>query len=327
MTDAEILDRFPNLSALVIGDICLDRWCRYDPAMAEASRETGIPRIAVTATEVTPGAGGTVANNLIALGAGRVAVLGAIGADGFAFELTQGLKQRGISANLLIEVPAMQTFTYTKLINMESGAEDRPRVDFITNAPLHPDVERRILERILTVFEDFDIILISDQAETHLGGIVTPGVRALLADLAPNYPEKVFVADSRTRIDLFRNILLKPNQHEAGIACRKLFGRIDYPALREHVSAKVLMVTHGAEGVLVVDADGEKWVRTKPVEHPVDICGAGDSFSAGMSLALAATGSPARAAEFGNRVASITIMKPGTGTASPREILESVSCK
>ncbi|MDQ6666131.1 MAG: PfkB family carbohydrate kinase [Acidobacteriota bacterium] len=323
MTDAEILERFPNLSALVIGDICLDRWCRYDPAMAEASRETGIPRIAVSSTEVTPGAGGTVANNLVALGAGRVAVLGAIGGDGFASELTDQLRQRGISADLLIEVPAMQTFTYTKLINIATGEEDQPRVDFINAAPLAPEVERRILDRILAVFEGFDIILISDQAETHLGGVVTSGVRALLADLAPNYPDKIFVADSRTRIDLFRNILLKPNQQEAAIACRKLFDRIDYPALREHVSAKVLMVTHGAEGVLLVDAKGEEWVRAKPVEHPVDICGAGDSFAAGMSLALAATGSPARAAEFGNRVASITIMKPGTGTASPREILVS----
>jgi bifunctional ADP-heptose synthase (sugar kinase/adenylyltransferase) len=28
-----------------------------------------------------------------------------------------------------------------------------------------------------------------------------------------------------------------------------------------------------------------------------------------------------RAAEFGNQVAAITIMKPGTGTASPEELL------
>ncbi|MGI8991583.1 MAG: bifunctional heptose 7-phosphate kinase/heptose 1-phosphate adenyltransferase [Bryobacteraceae bacterium] len=323
MTDADILSRFPQISALVVGDICLDRWCTYDPALAERSRETGIPRIAVTVTEVTPGAGGTVANNLIALGAERVAVLGAIGDDGFAFELTRALRQRGISADLLIEAPGMQTFTYTKLIDANSGLEDRPRVDFIASTPLDPQVERRVLDRILATFEQFDVVLISDQAETHMGGVVTPGVRALIADLAPNYPEKIFVADSRTRIDLFRHVLIKPNRQEAEISCRKLFGRIDYPALREHVSAKVLMVTHGAEGVLVVDDEGEKWVRAKPVEHPVDICGAGDSFSAGMSLALKATGSPARAAEFGNHVASITIMKPGTGTATPREILAS----
>ena len=55
---------------------------------------------------------------------------------------------------------------------------------------------------------------------------------------------------------------------------------------------------------------------------PVDICGAGDAFSAGAATALAVTGSPVEAVEFGNLVASITIMKKGTGTASPAEVLE-----
>ncbi|MGH9672487.1 MAG: PfkB family carbohydrate kinase, partial [Bryobacteraceae bacterium] len=63
MTTAQIVARFPGLKALVIGDICLDRWCIYDPAAAEPSRETGIPPTAVVSMEVTPGAGGTVAGN------------------------------------------------------------------------------------------------------------------------------------------------------------------------------------------------------------------------------------------------------------------------
>ena len=57
-----------------------------------------------------------------------------------------------------------------------------------------------------------------------------------------------------------------------------------------------------------------------PVEKPVDICGAGDSFSAGAALALAVTGSPVEAARFGNLTASVTIMKKGTGTASLEEV-------
>jgi sugar/nucleoside kinase (ribokinase family) len=57
------------------------------------------------------------------------------------------------------------------------------------------------------------------------------------------------------------------------------------------------------------------------VEHPVDICGAGDSFSAGFTMALAAGCAPPDAARFGNLVASVTIMKKGTGTASPAELL------
>ena len=72
---------------------------------------------------------------------------------------------------------------------------------------------------------------------------------------------------------------------------------------------------------MLQQGDVETRVATRPVEHPVDICGAGDSFSAGAVLALCAGASPQEAAVFGNLVASITIMKAGTGTASPAEVL------
>jgi len=321
MTTAEILAALPRLSVLVVGDICLDRWCTYDPAAAEPSRETGIPRTAVVATEVTPGAGGTVANNLAALGVGRVAVMGAIGEDGFGWELSRALGRRGISSDLCVRSGAIQTFTYTKLINSAIGVEDQPRVDFINTKPLPTTVERALLDRLQQSIEAFDVILVSDQAETSQGGVITPAMRDLLADLAPNYPEKVIFADSRARIGLFRKVIVKPNQQEAESACRELFGCVDYQALRRHVEASLIMVTHGGAGVLIVNGDGETWVKTRPVEKPVDICGAGDSFSAGAATALRVTGSPADAARFGNLVASITIMKPGTGTASPAELL------
>lgn len=319
MTAGEILAAIPRLSALVVGDICLDRWCTWDPAASEPSRETGLPRIGVIHTEVTPGAGGTIANNLVALGAGKVAVLGAIGDDGFGFELERSLRQRGISTDLLAKEPGFQTFTYTKLLNSITGIEDRPRVDFIlTQSP----AERKILDRLQSAVDSFDVILILDQAEAGAAGVVTPAVRRLLADLAPNYPDKVFLGDSRAHLESFRKLAMKPNQQEAETACRNLFGRVDYPALRAWLQAPLLMVTHGGDGVLVVDDQGETWVRTRRIENPVDICGAGDSFAAAAALALRVTRSPLDAARFGTLAASVTIMKKGTGTASPGEILQ-----
>jgi len=324
MTTAHILAQFPNLSALVVGDICLDRWCAYAPEASEPSRETGIPRIGVVHTEVTPGAGGTVANNLAALGAGRVAVLGAIGQDGFGMELSRALGARGISSELCVCTPAIQTFTYTKAINARTGIEDQPRLDFINTTPLPPEVERQILDNLQLAVESFDVILIADQAETSQGGVVTPAVRDLLAELAPQYPERIFFADSRARIHLFRNVILKPNRQEAESACRELFGQVDFPALLRHTQAPLMFVTLGPEGALIVGQGDEVGQAVSPansVSNPIDICGAGDSFAAGASLALRATGSPVEAARFGNLVASITIMKKGTGTASPEEVL------
>ena len=322
MTTAEILAGFPKLSALVVGDICLDRWCTYDPGVAEASRETGIPRIGVIQTEVTPGAGGTVASNLVALGVGRVSVLGVVGADGFGHELIQALERRGIAADTLIQAAEMQTFTYTKLINYVTGQEDLPRVDFINTSPLDPKVERQVLDVLAAAIHVFDVTLVSDQAETSAGGVVTPAVRNLLAELVSRHPGKVFLVDSRARIGLFRNVIIKPNREEAESVCLQQFGRVDYQALREYCQARFMIVTDGASGAMVVEPHQETFCKTKPISKPVDICGAGDSFSAGTALALAVTGSPVEAAHFGNLVASITIMKKGTGTASPSEVLE-----
>lgn len=321
MTTREILDRFPRLAALVVGDICLDRWCTYDPAAAEPSRETGIPRTGVVRTETTPGAGGTVANNLAALGAGRVAVLGIVGTDGFGYELKAALVHRGIEPALLVESRALQTFTYTKLLNSVTGEEDQPRVDFINTQPPPAELQAAVVRHLDRHAAEFDVILVSDQAETESGGVVTPAVRAKLAELAARHPGKVFWVDSRLRAELFRNAIVKPNEREAEEACQRLWGRRDFPALRRLIGPHPLIVTHGPEGAEVIDDAGAQWVRARAVANPVDICGAGDSFSAGAALTMAVTSSALDAARIGNLVASVTIMKKGTGTASPDEVL------
>jgi rfaE bifunctional protein kinase chain/domain len=321
MTTSEILSAITKLSALVVGDICLDRWCTYDPSTSEPSRETGIPRIGVVETEVTPGAGGTVANNLVALRAGRVAVLGVTGDDGFGFELHRVLEARGILTEFMVKEAGLHTFTYTKLINAATGVEDRPRVDFINTCTLAEAVEQKVLDKLRSAVEDFDVVLVSDQAETSQGGVVTSLVRELLAELGERFPRKIFFVDSRMRVELFRNVIVKANEQEAELACRRLFGIVDFERLRREVAGRLMMVTHGPKGVLLVDESGETWVRTRPVDNPVDICGAGDSFSAASALSLAASGSAPAAARFGNLAASITIMKKGTGTASPEEVL------
>ena len=69
-------------------------------------------------------------------------------------------------------------------------------------------------------------MLVADQAETSAGGVVTPAVRESLIALAAKYPEKIFLADSRRRVHLFRNVMVKPNHSEAEAACKELFGDV-----------------------------------------------------------------------------------------------------
>lgn len=321
MTSHTILSKFRDLSALVVGDICLDRWCQYDPALGEPSRETGIPRIAVVSVTATPGAGGTVASNLMALGAGRVDVLGVRGDDGHGSELRRALEDRGIGTRWLLTSRLVPTFTYTKLLNCTTGEEDQPRVDYVNPRTMPGELDTAVLGALAEAIPLFDVILVADQAETEQGGVVTPAVRQALSQCAAAHPGKVFWADSRERPELFRGMVVKPNDAEARRASLRLFGEEDLPRLRAAMEAPLLLVTRGPEGVDAYTPEGALHFATEPIEKPVDICGAGDSFSAAAALALAVTGSVEEAARFGNAAASITIMKKGTATASGEELL------
>ncbi len=321
MTTAETLAGIRKIAALVVGDICLDHWCTYDPALSEPSRETGIPTVGVMGGYVSAGAGGTVANNLASLNAYRVSVLGVLGDDGNGYELKRALQARGISLDLLIEDPQLPTFTYMKLFDSENGIEDRPRIDFIPFRPLPAGVERKVMQRLDSAIGGVDVVIVADHAKTEHGGVVTPGVRSLLRTLSRRHPDKVIWAHSRRRSEHFRGIVVKPNRQEADEACLRLFHTVDYERLRNHLETNLMIVTRGSDGALVVEPGRETAVMTVPVARPVYPCGAGDSFSAGAALALAATGSPIEAARFGNLVSSVTIMKEGTGTASPEEVL------
>jgi len=322
VTVAEILAGIPSLSALVVGDACLDRWCRYEPGFDEPSRETGIPRVAIVAMERTPGAAGTIASNLVALGAGRVAVLGVAGDDGHGYELRQALAARGIEADGLITDPHGLTFTYTKLINRRTGVEDLPRVDYVNSRDLAPEIDRAVVDRFEKLAPKFDVILVSDQMELDAGGVVTAAMRNALAGFAAQHAEKLVWVDSRARAERFRGVLVKVNEDEAAAACGRLGMATDYQALRRRIGHPTLILTRGAAGAVVVQEDGARSVPARGVTNVVDICGAGDSFNAGAALALRLTHDAVTAAQFGNLVASITVTKPGTGTASPQEVLE-----
>src|SRR5262245_16494329 len=86
-----LLARVPDIHIAVLGDFFLDKYLIIDPALAEVSIETGLNCHQIVDIRCSPGAAGTVTNNLSALGVGRITALGVIGDDGQGYELLQGL--------------------------------------------------------------------------------------------------------------------------------------------------------------------------------------------------------------------------------------------
>lgn len=319
MTAAEILRAARDLSALVVGDICLDRWCEYDPRLSEPSAETGIPRLAVVSYRSTAGAGGTVAGNLAALGLRRVHALGFAGSDAHGEELMGALARAGVESEWMIRSSQVHTFTYTKLINSQTGVEDQPRVDYVNVCDPPEEMSLEIEARLMRHAPEFDLILVSDQAETETGGVVSARIRGRLAKLAAEQPGKVFWVDSRRRIDLFRGAIIKANEAEMRAACERIGAPGDFEALRRHARAPAAFVTLGARGAAVID--GARREVPAPRVDAVDICGAGDAFSAGAAVALAVTGDLLAGAQFGNLTASVTVRQRGTGLADAQSVL------
>ena len=136
------------------------------------------------------GAAGTVANNVAALGAGRVACWGGRATTASATNWRGRLTARGISADLLVEAPEVPTFTYTKLINCRTGAEDLPRVDFVNTRAAaggsRTGIGRALGARRGGLRRDPGLRPGRDES----GGVVTPAMREAIARAARSHRER-----------------------------------------------------------------------------------------------------------------------------------------
>ncbi len=327
----ELLDRFATRRVAVIGDFFLDKYLDVDPGIVEHSVESGKRAHQVVRIRHSPGAAGTVVQNLASLGAGTIYTIGIVGDDGEAFDLFLDLRRLGCQTQGLLRSKDRMTPTYLKprdLTNPElSGEHDRYDTKNRTRTPL--SLVRQVIAALDAVLPEVDGVVISDQVEMDDCGVITSEVRGALADRAAKNPRVVFLVDSRTHIHEFRKVIIKPNQFEAvGRAAPKPGDEVAEKELGEamlrlrQVNQAPVLVTCGARGMMVSDPAPTR-VRGVVVTGKLDITGAGDSSSAGAVLALTSGATLAEAALIGNLVASITIQQLATtGTATREQVLE-----
>lgn len=325
----EIIRSFEKSRIAVMGDYFLDKYLDVDPALAELSVETGKTAHQVVGIRCSPGAAGTVVNNLAALRAGQLHVLGFTGDDGEGFELRRALRNLGCNIDGLFTRPHLFTPTYLKPRDRRNAdlSGEHERYDTKNRRPtLREDLEKLLahLEQLLPLL---DALIVLDQVEEDECGVVTAEVRERLATMASLSPDKIFWADSRRRIGWFRGVIIKPNANEAvKETCPDCSGREDDGVIRRAIAdlrrrtGKPVFVTAGRRGIWISDPD-PVLVRGVKVEEPTDPTGAGDSATAGAVLALCARATLEEAALVANLVASITVQQLATtGTAKPEQL-------
>lgn len=315
-----VLSTIPGRTVGVLGDLFLDRYLDIDNALNEPSVETGLTAYQVVKVRSYPGAAGTVINNLAALGVGRIYPIACIGDDGEGYELRQALRLLpAVEQGGIIQAPQRRTPTYTKPM---LGKDELNRLDIKNRTPTPDAIQDHIIELLDEAWPQLDALLVLDQVSEEDCGVVTKRVRDHLAKLAEDDASKFVMADSRERIGLFRNVCVKPNQTE--------FVKLaadSHPILSPITSNRPVFVTEGDLGIRFLPAGmtfGETrglHIEAYRVTGPIDICGAGDSCSAGIACAMTSGLTHEQAAAFGNLVASITIRQIGvTGTATPDQV-------
>lgn len=325
---AERLSQTAQAKIIVFGDYALDKYLYIDPKRDEPSAETGLSAYQVHRKSMAAGVGGTITNNLRAMGA-QVICIGIVGEDGEGVELLRELEMTGADTRWMVKDPSLCTSTYMKPMrkNPLGIYEEMNRLDLRNFEEPSMETQKKLLQNLEEALEEADAVLITDQFYQRNMGVVTDYVRDCLAELADRRKDRIFYADSRSFMQEFRNMMVKCNNLELF----SLFSGGDGdPEDLEQIIARgkeiyarngnPVFVTRGKEGIVVF----EKEVSIVPaflVEGETDICGAGDATNAGIVLGLTLGLSTAQAALLGCCISSITITQLGTtGTASVEEV-------
>lgn len=319
----ELCDAIHETNICLIGDICMDFYWFADMKRSRLSRETPHFPLPVVRETASPGAAGNVMNNIHALGPKTLSVVSCVADDWRGQAVLSWMEKNGIDTGFIHHRIQGVTPAYCK--PMKAGISnvvyEDPRIDFENTDPLWSADEDAVIAAIDRAAAGADIIVVSDQFSF---GVVTDRIREHICGLGK---EKTVVVDSRDRIGLYTNVILKPNELEAARVVQQ-----EYPsgmteddclqvaaALRERSNSAVI-VTAGDRGAVWCDSV-PVLIPTIKAEPPVDIVGAGDTFLSAFACAYAAVRDGEAAVMFGNLASGVTVKKIGTtGTASPEEI-------
>ena len=324
----DILQKIHDARVAVIGDFCLDVYWVADMTKSELSRETPQFPLPIVDERMSPGGAGNVVCNLCALRPASVSCIGDFGEDWRGEILLRLLAEAGADTEGVFISGQRRTNTYIK--PLKKGISDvvyeASRLDFTNYEYLPKETEDFIVAQLEAAAAGIDILCVCDQMPY---GCITSAVREKIIELGRKGLS--VVVDSRDRIGLYTDVIVKPNDIEA---CRAL-GVLHVtapdkllPLVRQLAvkTSRPAIITAGEAGcVISQDGIASQHIPAVKVTGETDICGAGDTFLAAFACATA-TGLPLpQAAAFACKAAAIVVRKlKTTGVASPEELMESI---
>ena len=317
---ADAVRRLARGSALVIGDVMLDRYIYGD--VERVSREAPVPILNVQRELSVPGGAGNVVRNLVALGA-AVAFVSVVGDDQAGSDLT-GLigGQPGVEPWLLVQGSRVTT-QKTRFV---AQGQQLLRTDREETGPIHPKLVERMLRIAIDAMAATSVTVLSDYCKGVLDGDV-PGKliaaaklanRRVLVDLRgtdfARYAGADVIMPSRDGLARATGLPVKTNAAVAVAAER----------LRHEHGFGAVVVTRAEDGMTLVSDEGTWHYRAEAAEV-FDVSGAGDTAVATLAAGLAAGLDLSVAARLANIAAGVVVGKVGIAVARESDLLAAIT--
>jgi D-beta-D-heptose 7-phosphate kinase/D-beta-D-heptose 1-phosphate adenosyltransferase len=306
----KLLAEFRRRRVLVVGDVMLDQFLYGN--VARISPEAPVPVVEVTREEWHPGGAANTARNVSSLG-GVALLVGRVGMDPAAEQLSRLLKEEGVDARGLLKSCDLPTTRKTRIIAQH---QQICRVDRERCAPLTMADVARIVA-FVKAQPRLDAIILCDYGK----GFVTQPFLDAIKKLAP-----IVTLDPKPTRTLRLNGLtaMTPNRQETLQLAGRPSGDTNWQAAGEALlkkwRPKMLLSTLGEQGMCLFRR-GEKPLLIPTVAHEVfDVSGAGDTVIAAFTLALASGATAEEAAIISNHAAGVVVGKLGTATCKPEEL-------
>src|SRR5271166_3474921 len=212
-----ITSRYAGLRIAIVGDFCLDRYLEIDPTRSETSIETGLPVHNVVRVRAQPGGAGTILNNLVALGVGRIVPVSFCGDDGEGYELRRELARLpGVELDQFVTSTQRRTFTYCKPLVVAQDREpvELSRFDSKNWTPTPPLLAQRLTDGLRAIASEIDALIVLEQVDQAETGVVTLGLLDVIAKLAAAQPKLPILADSRRGLAGWPGLSFKMNASE-----------------------------------------------------------------------------------------------------------------
>ncbi len=317
----ELLARFRQLSVVVVGDVCLDRYVLGSPT--RLSREAPIAVLDWKDEYYLPGEASNPALNLAFLGC-TTHLVGVTGADEAAGDLRDLLEHRGTCTNHLVTDPGRRTTEKTRILAQGHLflPQQLARIDRTDSLPLSRAQEQQLSNSVGELMSDADAVLLSDYKRGVVGPLLIERVRELAGQNG-----KLTTVDSQGDLYRFSGYgCVRCNQAEMeAVLRRRLVHEEDFEqGLRElagSVGCEQLVVTRGGDGISYYSrTEGYGHVPGVPVPV-VDAVGAGDTVIAVLTLALAAGAKLNIAAHVANQAAALVVQHVGNAYPRAEELL------